>query len=68
MRKKIFKRVTGTCSVTNNEISVEIEYSELPVAGSTSEHYKATSVDCPYADTCPDRLCSIAKENLTIEI
>ena len=68
MRKHIFKNATGFCPVVNNEVTVEIEYSEVPVSGSTSYHYKATSVDCAYSDKCTERLCHIVKENLTIEL
>ena len=68
MRNKILKNITGSCPVVNDEVTVEIEYSEIPVVGSTSEHYKATSVDCDYAYKCTEKFCSIAKENLTIEL
>lgn len=68
MRKHIFKNVTGYCTIINNDVTVEIEYSEIPITGSTSEHYKATSVDCDYSDRCTERFCHIARENLTIEL
>ena len=68
MRKHIFENATGFCPVIKNEVTVEIEYSEVPILGSTSEHYKAISVDCDYSEQCSERLCPIMRENLTIEI
>lgn len=68
MEDIIFKNVSGCCPVVGDDISVEIEYRFVPVIGSTSRQYKATSVDCDYSDRCTERFCSIASENLTIDL
>lgn len=68
MRKHIFKNVDGFCPAINSETSIEIEYSEVPILGSTSEHYKAVSIDCDYSEQCTERYCPIMRENLTIEV
>lgn len=68
MRNHILKNTTGFCPVINAETDVEIEYSKVPILGSTSEHYKAVSVDCDYSEQCTEQYCPIMGENLTVEI
>ena len=68
MKDIIFKNVSGACPIVNDEVSVEIEYRWVPAIGSISRQYKATSVDCDYSDRCTERFCSIASDNLTIDL
>lgn len=68
MRKHIFKNTIGFCPIVNTDIDVSIKYSEVLISGSTSEHYKAVSVNCDYSKQCTERHCPIMKENLTLEL
>lgn len=68
MSKHIWKTTSGFCPVINNEVNVELEYAEISVVNSHTEQYKVVSVECPYSDRCTENQCTIARENVVIEI
>lgn len=68
MRRRIFRNVTGFCPTIKDDTTIELEYCEVPILGSSREHYRAVGLDCDCSDNCSEDYCPIMKEHLTIEL
>lgn len=53
--------ITGTCPVTNSDVTVNARYRYIHPLGYPNGHYLLGTVDCEYANICTHQQCQIAE-------
>ncbi len=66
MSHHFHQTVTGHCPFLNEERSLEVVYSEIPILNEEKSTYKISGYDCDDYEECPERYCPIAQEHATL--